>query len=785
MPFISLSQDMVMSGIVKSKRNGEPLPFVHVEVMGQSKGTISNSSGFFSIAMTTSAEEGSMLSFTSVGFKQLQLSPLDTNYLEDGHLDIELEESQILLEEISIEGRVLENFMVSKNNISIDRIKNIPMLFGENDVMKGFQLLPGVSTVVEGTSGLSVRGGGYGQNLILLDHALVYNLNHAFGLFSIFNTDAIKSANFWKSELPARYGGRASSAIDIVLKEGNNKTFATAGSVGLISSKILAEGPIVKDRSSFLVSLRRSYLDLLTRPFMDKNNRTLYTLFDSNVKLNYQLSKTNKLIFSLFTSRDNIRIAEAIERTSSIIDTSSKMYWQNSTATLRLESAFSNRLFGYTTFLFSDYSFRLSDDYARTSTDERISSTASNTSGVTDWSVKQDFEYLTNNGHTVRFGGQVFQHTYAVSNSSDGTSSSDLVDNLLDRNYEFGLYVENSINIGSALSLNLGLRYSGLLAESNQKMGLEPRINIRSRIGDDIELFGGYNRLFQYAHLISNTGAGFPTDLWIPADDEFPAEYMDQISLGVSKIFKALSIEMTLETFKRYYKNILSYSPDASFLTLDGEGSNDFRENLNPPGIGESTGLELSVSGKWRALTVATGYTLSWTIHQFDELNNGRPFYAIQDSRHNLNLNVGWKISEQVSLSTNFLFMSGRPINSPSGFYFGNFANLSDQTVIVGADEWNRELISERFDLAPVVDGVGNTNAHDYHRLDISMRFFKDKGKSTRTWEIGVFNAYNRKNPLYYFFDREFNAEMTGQNIVLKKQSFLPIIPNVSYSFTF
>ena len=766
---LSTFSQVVISGFIKEKGSQEAISSVSISVKNSNIGTISNNFGYF--VLNIEQNSSIILVISSVGYKTEELSIVKAKTEE---IKIFLETDQKLLNEVTVyaeKQKVTPNQM-GLVKLSIQEIKQIPALLGEKDVIKALQLLPGVQKGTEGSTALYVRGGGSDQNLIVLDDAQVYNANHLFGFFSVFNGDAIKNLEFWKGSFPARYGGRLSSVIDMQMKEGNREKLHGEGGIGILSSRLMLEGPIKKNKSSFMISGRRSYFDALLRPFMTSNKSNLYRFYDLNAKLNFDVNKKNKIYLSGYFGDDKLSTKEKQTGLNSEITSISGLSWGNATATVRWNHLFSQKLFINTTLALTDFNFGFSDDFQKKTPINTTNTYSEINSSVRDYSLKSDLDYFYSQSHSFKTGFVFTNHQFkpraiqTVNREINGSSEETQVFN----NQEFGVYFEDIFQKG-IFSYNFGLRFSGLITPSKTYTFLEPRLTASIKLPNDIFIKGSYTRNNQFIHLLTNTGTGLSTDLWVPTTDRIRPQQADQFSIGLTKNFASRNLNLTIESYRKYMRNILSYREGATFVAISGSPKPFRWEDNVTVGKGESYGIEILLQKNSGKLTGWVGYTLSWTVHQFEELNEGKRFYPKFDRRHDASIVGIYKISPKINLSATWVYGSGNRLTVPKARYFAtSFLN--------GAG----------FNNSTKVDYFGSRNsfkAEDYHRLDLAIQLNKQKKKITRTWEFGLYNAYFRKNPFYYYLKVENDFQQKGQTISIEKKSLFPIVPSISYNFKF
>ncbi|GEO06977.1 TonB-dependent receptor [Adhaeribacter aerolatus] len=757
-----------ISGYVREKGSQESLIGVSVYRPGTSVGTASNTYGFYSL--TLPAADSVELAFSYVGYRpEIRRIKLRQNT----ELNIELEPNAVL-QEVKIVGteqreKVSEAVQMSNIEVPVAQIKNIPALLGEKDVMKVLQLMPGVQKGSEGNSGIYVRGGGPDQNLIILDDATVYNASHLFGFFSLFNGDALKSVEMTKGGFPARYGGRLSSVIELNMKDGNKEEVHGEGGIGLISSRLTVEGPLKKGISSFLVSGRRTYADLLIRPFLPKEAKAGYYFYDLNTKVNYDFGRKNKLYISGYFGQDRFYLREKFDdgdRTRTGID------WGNATGTLRWNHLFNDRLFANASLIYSQYQFNIfSEEQNRSNEEFKLDYL----SGIRDIGLKYDLDYLPNPEHSIRIGVLSTYHRFKPSalvvKDSDINKFVREVSNI--DVSETGVYVEDTYRPFPQLRLNAGIRLSHFGVKGKSYFRPEPRLGVSYRLFEDLSLKASYATMNQFVHLLSNTGIGLPTDLWVPSTKRIAPQRSQQVALGVAKDFPKQNLSLTVEGYYKKSDNIIGYKEGASFLLIDDAESAETVnwENNITAGQGWSYGAEFLLQRKIGKFSGWVGYTLSWTQLQFDSLNFGKKYYARYDRRHDISVVGIYQPSSRITLSGTWVYGTGNAITMPRNTY------------TAPTHEPN-----SRFQNGQYVTEYGDKNSFRmaaYHRFDIGIQFHKKKRWGERTWEISAYNLYSRKNPFFYYLDSEYQPNDNSTVTKVKQTSLFPIIPSVSYSFKF
>jgi hypothetical protein len=743
-----------ISGYVKEKGSKESLIGVIVYAPKYKAGATTNNYGFYSLTLPADSVDIfiSFIGYTSVTEHLL----LDKDLV----LNIEIE-SGINLGEVVITAQQEKVSQVNKMSIvdiPIKQVKSIPALLGEKDVIKVLQLMPGVQKGSEGSSGFYVRGGGADQNLIILDDATVYNASHLFGFFSLFNGDAIKSIELTKGGFPARYGGRLSSVLDINMKDGNKTKYSGEAGIGLISSRLTFEGPIVKNKSSFLISGRRTYIDILMQPFLEKDIRgTGYYFYDLTAKLNYDFGGKDKVYLSGYFGRDKFYSKYSGE--------SMGLFWENATTTIRWNHLFNHKTFSNTSFVFSRFRFNI---FENQNTDQGKYS-MDYYSGIRDFSLKYDVEFHPNPNHVIR-SGLISTYHYFTPNAlviKDPISDHDVDKTNYIKALESGIYLEDDMKITSKLKSNVGIRVCHFINKTKNYVNPEPRFSLSYMLKDDIALKASYAIMNQNIHLLSNTSIGLPTDLWLPSTDRTGPQKSQQVSVGAAKDFIERDFAITIEGYYKKSNDVLAYKEGASFLGIQDpavENDLNWEDNITT-GKSWSYGTELLLQKKVGKLSGWIGYTLSWTQMQFDELNYGKKYYARYDRRHDISIVAIYELSKKITISGTWVYGTGNAISLPLGTYEAEPHHYQGYPRIIVTDYGDKN----GFRMAP------------YHRLDLGIQFHKQKKKYERIWEISIYNVYNRKNPFYYFY--EYDVKSNEQ--VLKQISLFPIIPSFSYSIKF
>ncbi|QKZ15580.1 TonB-dependent receptor [Spirosoma sp. KUDC1026] len=777
-----------ISGYVREVGSQEALIGVNVYIPGTSTGTTTNTYGFYSL--TLPARDSVRLAFSFVGYNTRQAT---VALQKNASLNISLQPGQQLAE-VNVAGqatdeKVSETAQMSQIDIPITQIKKIPAFLGEKDVLKVLQLMPGVQKGSEGQTGIYVRGGGPDQNLIILDDAIVYNANHLFGFFSVFNGDAIKSIELTKGGFPARFGGRLSSVIELNMKDGNREKLHGEGGIGLISSRLMLEGPLTKNRrGSFVVSGRRTYLDAITAPIIraQSNGETQagYYFYDLNVKANYDLGPKDKVYLSGYFGRDRFYAREQSAGTDVSLG------WGNATSTFRWNHLFSQKLFSNLSLIFSDYKLQISSDQPSTQVNAADQFSLRYSSGIRDFSLKYDLDFYPTPQHSIRTGVQTIYHRFTPSavvlqNASDAefTSTVEAIDAV-----ESGVYVEDNWRPSDRWRINGGVRLSHFQQKNAGYLRPEPRLSMGYTLRPNLSVKASYALMNQYVHLLSNTGIGLPTDLWVPTTGRVLPQQSQQVAAGIAKDFAgagALTKGLTL-TVEGYYKtmrNIINYREGASFLLISDPTSTrpvSWEDNVTT-GRGWSYGAEVLLQKKVGRLSGWLGYTLSWTQWQFAELNGGRPYFPRYDRRHDISLVGIYELSKGITLSSTWVYGTGQALTVPVGLYDTYQPGGTPFSTSSGLVQ---RLLQRNRQVQDYGTEKNSFRAEAYHRMDLSLQFHKQKKRHERTWEISVYNLYNRRNPFFYQLE---SVNQTGQapRTALYRYSVFPIVPSISYNFTF
>lgn len=778
---LSFAQSFTIRGYVSDQTNGERLLNANVYEQQVKRGTITNNFGFYSLTLP---KGNYSIACSFVGY---QTRLVEINLNKDTVIDFKLA-SKADLDEVTVVGQKVESKLtstqMSRVDISMEKVQSLPGFLGEADIIKTIQLLPGVQSGTEGTSGLYVRGGGPDQNLILLDDVPVYNAEHLFGFFSVFNPDAIKNVSFYKGGFPARFGGRLSSVLDIRMKDGNDQKLHGNFSIGLIASKLNLEGPLVKGKTTFNFSARRTYADLLARPFIksssDGDDVGGYFFHDLNMKITHKFSDRSRVYLSGYTGRDKAYYRSDSKYTNNNETTQTKdkfsLGWGNITTALRWNYLFSNKLFANTTLTYSRYLF----DVMENTTNKNLTTGKTGDefglnykSGIEDFGLKMDFDYFPAPNHRIKFGGNIIDHTFKPGimafkeSDPDVTSKIDTAfGNPNIRAQEVYAYIEDNIDLNARLSVNVGLHSSGFFVDETFYASLQPRISARFMATDHLSLKAAYSKMSQNIHLLSSSTINLPTDLWLPTTKKIKPQTSHQFAMGgVYQVNPA--IDFSIEGFYKMMDNLLEYKEGASFV-----GASTGWEDKVEMGKGWSYGAEFLLQKNTGKTTGWIGYTLSWAERQFDNLNWGQKYYARYDRRHDISFVMTHRFSKRFDVGLTWVYGTGNAVTLPT-------QNISSAYIpyVQNFTTANYEYYGQR----------NNYRMPAYNRMDIGFNFHKQKKHGIRTWNIGFYNVYARQNPFFLHFDPTTEAEYqsTGKSRKLTQLSLFSIIPSISYSYKF
>ncbi|MBS1637507.1 MAG: TonB-dependent receptor [Bacteroidetes bacterium] len=795
-----MAQNFTISGYVKDSRNGESAIGANVYVKELMKGASTNVYGFYSLTLPAGTYT---LQCSYVGFQTFsKVIELNKNLSEQ----ISLLPEETTLNEVEVVSEKtdqnVQSTQMSSVQLDVAQIKKLPAFMGEVDILKTIQLIPGVKSAGDGNTGFYVRGGGPDQNLILLDEATIYNASHLMGFFSIFNGDAIKNVNLIKGGMPSQYGGRLSSVLDVSMKEGNSQKFQVDGGIGIIASRLTIQGPIKKDKASFIISARRTYADVIAKPFMKHTDfaGTSYYFYDLNAKLNYQINDKNRLFLSAYFGRDIFKYNND--------GFTAKIPWGNATACLRWNHLFNAKLFSNLSVVYSKY------DFSFTAAQDNFELTLF--SGIKDWNVKYDVNYFPNTRHNVKVGVNYIFHTFTPSNVSakQGEVKFDIGRVIRLYSHDAAIYVSDDWEVTDRIKVNAGLRF-GYFAQvgpftrykkndfgktidtvvyaPGKKVadynGLEPRLSFRYSLSRTLSLKASYTRNFQYIHLASISSVSLPTDVWMPCTELIKPQIGNQYAFGVFKNFNHDMFESSVEVYYKDMKNQIDYKEGAE----PQDNVFDNPDNAFTYGKGWAYGAEFFLKKRTGKFTGWIGYTLSWTWRQFDAINYGKKYLAKYDRRHDASVVITYDHNKKWNFGLIWVYGTGNRGTLPSALfaYEGSVSN-----------------------------DYGLRNSYkfpDYHRLDLSVTYTPDREKQiekkrariTRryerrgkdmsninlpkwwaknyqsSWTLSIFNAYNRYNPYFIYFDTSGDFLSGTFTVKAKQVSLFPVLPTITWNFKF
>ncbi|MBP6390201.1 MAG: TonB-dependent receptor [Flavobacteriales bacterium] len=777
-----------LSGYVKDASSGEALIGAGVYLRELKKGTATNSYGYFSVTV----DPGIYTVVSSyLGYQEF----VDTMDLRsDLVMNLELHPNAIVVKELLVTAkdarRNTESTDMGRAELDVQKVKLLPALLGEVDLLKTLQYLPGVKSNGEGNSGFYVRGGGPDQNLILLDEATVYNASHLFGFFSVFNADAVKNIELIKGGIPANYGGRISSVLDINMKEGNDKNYHAQGGIGLISSRLTVEGPIVKDRASFLLSGRRTYIDVITKPFVPDSSAFAgsgYYFYDVNAKMNYRVSDKDRLYLSGYFGRDVFTFANSDPDAPTF-----RIPWGNATVSARWNHVFGPKLFLNTTATYSDYKFEFGADQ------EFFAFNLF--SGIKDYGLKVDLSNYQSVRHTLKFGGQYINHTYTPSTvtARSGTTEFDIKTPSLLKAHEGAIYVLDEFDVTDALRVNAGLRLTAfahvgpfdeyqfdetglrdgtISYRPGQVIGsyaaLEPRLSARYRLNERSSVKASFNRGQQYVHLASFSSIALPTDIWIPSGKNVKPLVGTQYEAGYFRNFLDNMIETSLEVYYKDMKNLVEYADGAD---PQANGNSNFDTQL-VFGNGYSYGAELFIKKATGKLNGWVGYTWSKTMRKFPDINEGREFASRWDRRHDLSVVAIYELNKRWNFAGTFVYSTGQAATLPVNRYFIEGRLVSEYTERNGF----RMAPYHRLDLAVTLNNKEQRKVKDKDTGEVTYRTRRWRS----SWTLAIYNVYNRANPYFIYFDNEGNVADGSLKVVAKQVSLFSILPSLTWNFKF
>ncbi len=774
-----------VSGTVSDVSNGETLIGATVLEEVSGKGTVTNAQGRYTLTLSN---DTARLRISYIGYQTVHHT---VALRGNQQLNVQLQPS-VELDEVSITAERINSPKASQMSaleMPVEQLKLVPVIFGETDVLKAIQLLPGVQGGTEGMSGIYVRGGGADENLFLLDGVPLYNVNHLGGFFSAFNGDAIKNVTLYKGSFPARFTGRISSVLDITTNNGNDREWHGGASVGLMSAKVNIEGPIIKEKTTLSVSLRRTYGDLLLQPLImavtasqTEGTGTAnagYYFYDLNAKVTHKFSDRSRIYAMWYSGDDKAYMRVRTNYYMGDTEHLSLGYrWGNLATSLRWNYELTPKLFMNVTGSYTRYRQRLSlgveEAYVEDGSPYRSEAEAKLNSGINDLTGRVDFDYTPSPDHNIRFGSSFTHHLFRPQVQTireSATGEQDFNHTIGEKDIAAGeasLYAEDDWSVCDALKFNSGIALTGFLVQNHFYPSVQPRFSGRLMLSDALSLKAGYSYMTQYMHLLSNSNISLPSDLWVPVTARIQPMNSHQVAAGIFYTWRSL-IDFSVEGYYKWMNNLLEYKPGASFL-----GSTAGWENMVSMGRGWAYGIEFLAQKSFGQITGWFGYTWSRTMRQFDtpgeELNGGRPFPAKYDRIHDISITLQYKPNKQFDAGITWVYCTG------------NTATLALQQIEnVNGGYWDNSL--------DFVESRNNFRLPAYHRMDISVNFHKQKRHGIRTWNISVYNLYNRQNPFLIYPKTEYASSTDGQSFRsftgLYQRSLFPIMPSVSYIYKF
>ena len=757
---VQAQEKYTLSGTIKTAKSGETIIGASILINGKDNGTISNEYGFYSVTLPRGSYS---VTYSAIGFEAVtEEISLNSNKLQDVLLPDQVVNLEDVTVSSSIKGRTISGTQMGVEHLNMKEVNTIPMLLGERDILKAIQLLPGIKSAGDGNSGFYVRGGSTDQNLILLDEANVYNASHLMGFFSTFNSDIVKDVTIYKGGMPAQYGGRLSSVLDVKMNEGNNQHYGVSGGVGLISAKLNVEGPIQKDKSSFLISGRRSYADLFLPIFGDSTNKgTKLYFYDLNAKMNYVLGSKDRLYLSGYMGRDVLKLEKQFG-----------MDWGNKTATLRWNHIFNDRVFSNTSFIYSNFNYNINID--------NPGNHLNIFSQIRDVNLKEEVQWYAGTSHELRLGFNSIYHTVTPGEiTSSGTTS---YNNLLlqDRySWENAVFATDTWKMSDRFRLTYGLRLSsfaiigpGDFYEIDKEghvtdtlhykdgqlvknyWNLEPRLAASFVLNSSSSIKASYARNTQNMHLVSNSATNVPTDKWIASTNIIKPEIADIYSVGWYKNLRENVYELTIESYYKWMQNQIDYRTGADVYT------NDAIESQLLTGDGRAYGIEMLLKKKQGKMTGWVGYTLSKSERKIEGINDGEWYNARQDRTHDVAVVANYQLNKKWNLSANWVYYTGDAVTFPSGKY------VIDKQIAFYYTKRNAYRMPA------------------YHRLDLGATMqlkTKRKGFSSEL-AFSVYNAYGWQNAFVITFQQsDTNPDVTE----VVKTSLFRFVPSISYHFKF
>ncbi len=777
------AQNVTISGYVKDIKTGENLIGAAVYNKKTQQGTTTNNYGFYSIKI----KKGEKISLTAsyIGYRDSQKTFIARKDTFINFMPVNANEIESVI--ITAEKNIHKKPNVSILKIPLNNIKQMPTISGDPDILKIFQLMPGVQQGQEGSSSLYVRGGTPDQNLYLIDDIPLYYVNHLGGLVSVFDDNAINSAELYKGGFPARYGGRLSSIVDLRMKDGNIKKYHGEIKTGIISSKIFIEGPVKQNKTSFMFSARRSNLDIVSRPLSsigDNGFSAGYSFFDIYGKLRHKISDKNTLYLSTYIGRDRISIKDKgdVPKDPDPFELPDKnkyesyfyTKWGNQTTNFRWNHLFGNHLFGNLIFSYSNFYLNSEKEYIKKDSTLTVTEHAKGAynSGIKDVITKFDFDYYPLNSHKIKFGINGIKHFFnpGISNFYEKKNTLQIDTTFGNKNsetYEANFYAEDEISIKNFFSCNIGIRAT-YFNNHFEYLLWQPRIALNFRLSDNLSVKTAYSVIEQNLHLLSGNGTGMPSDIWLPASEKLIPEKSDQYVFNSTYTFPKKKINITIEFYYKEMFNLIDFKENASYL----KDNTDWVNIVEPKGYGRAYGAEFLIQKKYGNINGWISYTYSKSERKFENINKGKFYPSAYDRPHNFAFVLNYQFKKNITFSLNWVFMSGNLVTFPySKFQIENLETKDYDNELT--DTYNE--FYKKNAVGYYYGSKNNFRLPPYHRLDINVLFMKKKKRGERTWQVGLYNAYFHKNIFFLYY----------KGIDLYKFTLFPIIPSVSYSFKF
>lgn len=762
LPVLSIAQLVTIRGYIKDAVSEEDLLGANVYCLANGEGTVSDIRGYYEVQVP--AGDSTRLRFSYIGYKERYV---DFKGWKDTTLTVGLYAKERQLEEVVVAARSVNarytSGLMNVNYLSPEDIKNTPSFLGEPDVIKVLQLKPGMQSGNEGSSGFFVRGGQADQNLILFDGAPVYNPTHLFGMFSLFSNDAIEGVKLYKGGFPARFGGRLSSVLDVGIRPGNKEKLAVSGGTGLLSSRLTVEGPILKDKVSLLVSGRRTYFDFITKEInkANKGNDNFqpipdYHFYDISAKLHANLGANDELSFTAYSGRDGFKFQD--ERIG--ID----FIWGNKVGTVQWKHTYNSKLSHAVQASYSDYQYRIRNQFNKSNTTVG--------SGINDINLSSDFYYTPNRRHRLSFGAHYTHHRFNVYREMGVDPEGVLKLNAGERDqalaHEAAVYISDDWKIADRWDLNAGIRVSGFtpggqdeLDKGGTYLGIEPRLSAKYQAGRRLALKASYSRVNQYVHLVSSSGASLPANFWYPSNQKIPPQLAEQVAMGGDWLLAGGKLLLSNEVYYRHMENQIDFRDGAELFSTSAP-THDLVF-----GKGWAYGNEFYIEKKEGKTTGWIGYTLSWTYRKFDEINRGNPFPSTQDRRHDISIVLRQRINRRLSFNSSWVFTSG------------NVTSLPQSRVMFQGNRGTEAYA------VPVYTERNSYRMANYHRLDLGLEYKLQPKWGEADLTFGVYNAYNRRNPYFIFFEEESRKEDGSPNFSAQLVSLFPVLPSISFNYRF